>query len=229
MKKTISYLFLVMIITGTLFTACGPVVEDPNAKDVDGDEGSEEVGDADEDEDEDEDKGEAGDKDDDKAVENANSVQKELIKEPVKDPVKEPVSEPVKKPAEEPVKEPVSEPVKKPAEEPVKEPASEPVVTTKYIDGTYTKTGSYQSPAGPESIAVTVTVENDVVKSLAVTPNAVNETSKTYQGLFAQGVNSLVAGKNIDEVGGFSQVNGSSLTSGGFNSAFAAVKASSKR
>lgn len=192
MQKTISYLFLVMIITGTLFTACGPAVETP-AEETESTEKIEES------------------KEEEKVEDNKEEVKVEETKtEPVKETQKEPVKE-------------------APKEEAKETPKEEPVVTTKYVDGVYTQTGSYQSPAGPETITVTVTVGGDVVKSLTVTPNTSNETSKIYQGLFRDGVNSLVVGKNIDEISGFSQVNGSSLTPGGFNGAFAQVKASAKR
>lgn len=103
---------------------------------------------------------------------------------------------------------------------------TEPVVTTKYVDGTYTQSGSYESPAGPESVTVTVTVKDDVVTGLTVTPNAVHETSQQFQGKFVAGINALVVGKKIDEIGGFAQVNGSSLTPQGFAEAFGAVKTS---
>lgn len=101
----------------------------------------------------------------------------------------------------------------------------EPVVTVKYLDGSYTETGAYQSPAGPENVKVVVTVSGDVVTGVTVTPMAVNETSVKFQGQFVAGINALVVGKKLDEIGGFAQVNGSSLTPKGFDSALAAIKA----
>lgn len=93
-----------------------------------------------------------------------------------------------------------------------------------YVDGTYTQTGSYQSPAGSESITVTVTVQEDVVTGVSVTSNAVNPTSQNYQGLFISGVNSVVVGKPLSDVGSLGPVNGSSLTPVGFNSALNVIK-----
>lgn len=101
----------------------------------------------------------------------------------------------------------------------------EPVVTVKYLDGSYTQTGGYQSPAGPETVKVALTLSGDVVSGVTVTPMAVNETSIKFQGQFSSGISSLVVGKKLDEIGGFAQVNGSSLTPKAFDSALAAIKA----
>ncbi|MDQ6985081.1 MAG: calcium-binding protein [Candidatus Dojkabacteria bacterium] len=90
--------------------------------------------------------------------------------------------------------------------------------TTKYKDGTYTSTGKYNSPAGSESITVTLSLENDKIESLNVKSNTKHSKSKIYEGLFIDGINYVVVGKNIDEAD-VSKVNGSSLTSGGFNQA----------
>lgn len=94
-----------------------------------------------------------------------------------------------------------------------------------YEDGSYTATGSYASPAGPESVAVTLTVENDVVTGVSVVKNATNATSKQFQELFASGISAQVVGKSLDEIGDYSSVNGSSLTPNGFDSALASIKA----
>lgn len=109
-------------------------------------------------------------------------------------------------------------------------PTLTPVVEKKekvtvYKDGTYNQSGSYQSPAGAESVSVSMTVKGDVVTGVTVTPAAQNEVSKQFQGLFAAGINQLVVGKKLSEIGAFGQVNGSSLTPAGFNSAVAAMKA----
>lgn len=104
------------------------------------------------------------------------------------------------------------------------ETVSEPKVTLKYVDGVYTQTGAYQSPAGPESIKVTVSVKDDFVSSVTVVSNAVNEGSKQYQALFIDGINSLVVGKKLSDVAALGQVNGSSLTPKGFQQALASIK-----
>lgn len=106
----------------------------------------------------------------------------------------------------------------------VSDSSKEPVVTTKYVDGSYSQNGGYTSPAGPETISVSVTVKDDVVTAVTVTPMAVNENSQKFQGLFAEGISSMVVGKKIDEIGGFAQVNGSSLSPQGFDVALTAIK-----
>ena len=102
------------------------------------------------------------------------------------------------------------------------EPAEESSV---YEDGTYTASGTYTSPAGPESIAVTVTVKNDLVSSVSIGQNATNPTSINFQGLFAAGISGQVVGKSLDEIGNYSSVNGSSLTPNAFDLALASIKA----
>lgn len=97
-----------------------------------------------------------------------------------------------------------------------------------YEDGAYTEVGNYQSPAGTESVTVTVTLKGDVVESVNVVSNAVNETSKKMQGLFIEGVDSLVVGKKLDEIGDLAQVNGSSLSPQGFNAAVEAIRLDAK-
>lgn len=93
----------------------------------------------------------------------------------------------------------------------------------KYKDGTYTQTGTYNSPAGPESILVTLTIKDDTVTAVNVKAQATNEASVTLQKLFIEGIASAVVGKPVDEAN-VSKVNGSSLTPNGFNAALSAIK-----
>lgn len=92
-----------------------------------------------------------------------------------------------------------------------------------YTDGTYTQTGSYQSPAGPEEVGVTLTLEADVVSGVEVEPMPSNPTTREYQGRFAGGIADTVVGKKLDELS-VDKVAGSSLTSGGFNDALGKIK-----
>lgn len=94
-----------------------------------------------------------------------------------------------------------------------------------YEDGTYTATGAYVSPAGPESIELVLTIEDDVVTNVSITNNATNDKSINFQGLFAAGISAQVVGKSLDEIGGYSSVNGSSLTPDGFDAALSSIKA----
>ncbi|THJ66302.1 hypothetical protein E8P82_09265 [Arthrobacter echini] len=87
-----------------------------------------------------------------------------------------------------------------------------------YQDGEYSETGSYQSPAGPEEIGVTLTLETDVVTAVEVEPMPDNPTTTVYQERFAGGISEAIVGRRLDELS-VDKVAGSSLTSGGFNDA----------
>lgn len=102
-----------------------------------------------------------------------------------------------------------------------------PGAAVSYKDGTYTATGSYVSPGGPETIKITLTLTDGVVTEAVAEPQAVNPTSKRYQGIFAQNFRALVVGKDIRTLS-LQKVSGSSLTSGGFNEAVDLIKAQSK-
>ena len=92
-----------------------------------------------------------------------------------------------------------------------------------YEDGTYTQTGSYQSPAGPEEVGVTLTLEADVVTAVEVEPMPDNPTTTMYQERFAGGISDAIVGKKLDDLA-VDKVAGSSLTSGGFNEATDKIK-----
>lgn len=99
--------------------------------------------------------------------------------------------------------------------------------TTTYKDGTYTATGSYQTPGGTESIGVTVTLSGDMITDASVTQNASGGEAEEYQSAFAGGFKSLVVGKKIEDVS-LTRVAGSSLTPNGFNNAIAAIESQAK-
>lgn len=93
-----------------------------------------------------------------------------------------------------------------------------------YQDGEYMAVGSYTSPGGGETIDVTLTLQDNIVTAVEVTPNAKLPISKKYQGQFIEGYKELVLGKNIDEVE-LDVVSGSSLTPIGFENALEQIKA----
>ncbi len=101
------------------------------------------------------------------------------------------------------------------------DPAAEDVA---YSDGTYTESGSYQSPNGTETVDVTVTLADDIVTAVEVVGFGESPDSRRYQGEFIDGIAAEVVGKDIDSLA-VSKVAGSSLTSGGFNDAIDAIKA----
>ena len=96
--------------------------------------------------------------------------------------------------------------------------------STDYQDGSYTADGSYQSPNGTESVSVTVTIADDVVTAVEVTPHATGGNSAQFQGQFASGIAAEVVGVALEDVE-VSRVAGSSLTSGGFNAAIDTIQA----
>ncbi len=127
---------------------------------------------------------------------------------------------------EEPEDEPEDVPSSSTTTTPVKtEPVETPEESSVYEDGTYTATGSYVSPGGPESIGVTLTLKDDVVTAVSIQKNATLDKSINFQGLFAAGISAQVVGKSLDEIGGYSSVNGSSLTPDGFDAALSSIKA----
>lgn len=96
-----------------------------------------------------------------------------------------------------------------------------------YKNGTYSATGSYMSPGGEDQISVTLTLKNDTITDVSVTPAAGDRTSERYQNRFISGYKQYVIGKNIADVQ-LTAVSGSSLTPIGFNDALAQIKAQAK-
>lgn len=110
-----------------------------------------------------------------------------------------------------------------PTTPPATVPAEKPADGAVYKDGTYTATGEYSSPAGKEEIGVTLTLVDDVITDVSVTPMATVPISVRLQADFAANYKTLVVGKKIDEVN-LGKVSGSSLTPVGFNDAIAKIK-----
>ncbi|WP_314095986.1 FMN-binding protein [Microbacterium foliorum] len=95
--------------------------------------------------------------------------------------------------------------------------------TGDYADGTYTADGSYQTPETVESVSVTLTIADGVVKDVKVTGDPKARETEQYQGQFIKGISDEVVGKSLDDLK-VDRVAGSSLTSGGFNEAVASIK-----
>jgi len=105
-------------------------------------------------------------------------------------------------------------------------PAPAPA-STEYRNGTYQATGSYDSPAGQESIGVSITISNDVITQSSLSLLAGDRMSQRYQQRFQSGYLPLVVGRSVDSVN-LGAVSGSSLTPIGFNNALATIKAQAK-
>lgn len=98
-----------------------------------------------------------------------------------------------------------------------------PVAAGSYADGTYTAEGTYATPESIETVRVTVTLQSDTITSVEVVGNPQKSESREYQGEFIGGIAAEVVGRHIDELS-VHRVAGSSLTSGGFNSAIELIK-----
>ncbi len=94
-----------------------------------------------------------------------------------------------------------------------------------YKDGTYSENTSYMSPAGQDTVGVSLTLKDGVITAVSIQNLATNEASIAYQNLFADGISSVVVGKSIDSLGSIGAVNGASLTPVGFNAAVKAIMA----
>lgn len=66
-----------------------------------------------------------------------------------------------------------------------------------YTDGTYTAEGTYQTPEGPETITVELTIASDAVTAVEVTGEPTRRESKQYQSQFIGGISDAVVGKRI--------------------------------
>ncbi len=106
-----------------------------------------------------------------------------------------------------------------------------PAITNKssyiYKNGTYSATGSYMSPGGQDQVAVTLTLVNDIVTSVSVTPQAGDRTSQRYINRFLSGYQQYVVGQDISTLS-LGRVSGSSLTPIGFNNALSQIRAQAK-
>lgn len=101
------------------------------------------------------------------------------------------------------------------------------VSSASFKDGTYSATGSYQTPGGRESIDVTVTLSSGTITEANVIQNATSGEAEEYQGAFVSNFKSQVVGKKINEVS-LARVAGSSLTPIGFNNAIDDIESKAK-
>lgn len=91
-----------------------------------------------------------------------------------------------------------------------------------YTDGEYSADGEYGTRGS--SIGVSITLEDDAITAVEVTPHATDETSLDLQRRFAEAVPTVVVGRDIDTVD-LDRVAGNSHTTAGFNDALEKIKA----
>lgn len=94
-----------------------------------------------------------------------------------------------------------------------------------YVEGAYTQTSNYMTPAGQETVGVTLTLDGEgIIQSVSIQNLAKDDTSQFYVGKFTEGISAVVVGKDIDSLGSIGAVNGSSLTPKGFAAAVEAIR-----
>ena len=90
--------------------------------------------------------------------------------------------------------------------------------------------GSYSVPGGSTSIGVKITINNDKITAVTITPNASHSNeSYPYQVNYASGIGGLVIGTSVDSSFNFGAVNGASLTNNGFKAAMITIRAKALR
>ena len=102
-----------------------------------------------------------------------------------------------------------------------------PTTASVYKDGTYSATGSYDTPDGPQSIDVSLTIASDTVTDATVTGEANSGESTRYQDKFISGYKGSVIGKKIATLK-LGTISGSSLTPEGFNDVVVAIRTQAK-
>jgi len=100
-------------------------------------------------------------------------------------------------------------------------PAASPAGPAK--DGTYRATGDYDTPGGPESVDVTLTVRSGVVTAVHVTGSHITPNAQHYQAAFESGISGVVVGKRLAGLS-VGAVSGSSLTGQGFDQALDSIR-----
>lgn len=93
-----------------------------------------------------------------------------------------------------------------------------PAPAVPVADGTYSGSGTYETPGGRQQIDVSVVLTDGVVTGVRVDPAATNATSRRFQERFASAVVDAVVGRPLDEVR-VDRLAGSSSTGAGFMAA----------
>ena len=97
----------------------------------------------------------------------------------------------------------------------------------KFKNGTYSATGSYNSPGGIEKLGVTITLAADKVTKSDLDLLGGAGLSHSFQTAFASGYSGQVVGKDISTIK-LGAVSGSSLTGMGFNAAITQIETQAK-
>lgn len=106
---------------------------------------------------------------------------------------------------------------------PAPTPAAPTESTTPQGGVTKTQYLSYKSPAGDDTMSVSVTTKDGVVTAVSATPEATNPISLQLQKAFADNVSGKVVGKSVKNLK-VDTISGASLTTKAFNDFLATVQ-----
>lgn len=95
-------------------------------------------------------------------------------------------------------------------------------------DGRYSATGDYDTPGGPESVHVVLTVKDGIVRAVSVTGSGSTPNAQHYEAAFESGISGVVVGKKLAGLS-VGAVSGSSLTGQGFDAALDAIRSEAAR
>ncbi len=105
------------------------------------------------------------------------------------------------------------------------EPPVEVTTESTGVSGTFSYATNYGTPKGETEMTVSFTVQEGVISAFSLQGNPQHKTSREYQVLYEGKAGDFVIGKNISEIQDLpSVVNGSSLTSTGFNDALSQLR-----
>lgn len=105
--------------------------------------------------------------------------------------------------------------------------SSENNTSNNYKDGTYTASGTYQTPETKEEITVTLSIKDNTVSSVSIEADSNERESREYIARFKSGISGEIVGDKVDSIS-LTRVNGSSLTPKGFMVALNSIKSQAK-
>jgi uncharacterized protein with FMN-binding domain len=105
--------------------------------------------------------------------------------------------------------------------------SSSDTITANYKDGSYSGEASYVNPGGNSKLKVDLTLADNKITKIKVTPEATDPTSRSHQTDFAGGIAAETVGKRIDALD-VHVVAGSSLTVLGFDKVIQQIEGEAK-
>jgi len=118
-------------------------------------------------------------------------------------------------------------PTPTPTTTPTPKPSPSPTPHYTYRDGTYSADGTFDTPAGIETIGITLVISKDKVVDTSAVDKASNPTSQSYTNDFINNFRSYVIGKSLSSLS-LGKISSASLTPNGFNNAAASIRSQAK-